>query len=162
MTTMRSDQRKDDWLKNQFKIYKKHEPISLYRDVLLITSFIEAVIIKKALSEASKNIKFKKALKILGLDIDKNNEMKSKYNAYCQYKDSLLIEINIIRVQRNKLLHTILDKSKQQKDIEDIIKDMAKEIKRVCCNSILFRDYFKTNHNFDPAAMIQNSNQPEK
>lgn len=143
----------EEWVKTQFESFKKFK--SRYREVLIITSFIETIIREVASSNKNnKEKKFKESLESLGLKIDSNNEKKSSYKQNCQYKKDCLIEINVVRVQRNELLHDILKKEHPQKYIDNIIKEMAENIKVICTKSNLIRDYFNKNYKFNPATEI--------
>ncbi len=151
---------KSEWVRSQFGLPKRRK--WQYRDVLLITSFIEAVIRGAAPPNISRKRKsqkvfkqdFKPSLEALGLRIDCQDERKSAYEQNCQYQDSCLIEINVVRVQRNDLLHTILREDWSVKGINDEIKQMARNIRHICTESRIVRDYFKANYQFDPAEVV--------
>jgi len=142
----------NEWVQDQFTQFKRRP--SAYRNVLLITSFIEAVVINEASSVPGKDQKFKPSLKRLGLEIDPKNEEQSSYAQDCQYKGACLIETNLVRVRRNELLHQIIQGSVSQRAIEDKIREMAKNIERICTESDLIRRYFDENYGFDPAKLV--------
>jgi len=148
----------NEWVQKQFTRFKKYKDRPNYRDVLLITSFIETVVRDKASCTACKRREdFKKSLEVLGLKIDGNDKRKSSYRQDCQYKEDCLIEINDLRVQRNELLHDIIREELPEEHIGDRIKEMAKNIEQICIKSNLIRNYFVTNssYGFDPAKLVQ-------
>ena len=120
----------------------------------IVTSFIESVIRDKV-SKKGKKKDFKKSLEVLGLAIDQSDEKKSACQQNCQYEKDCLEEINEIRIQRNELLHDIIGKSLPKEYIDNTIKDMAKNIERICVKSSLIRDYFVENYGFDPKTLVQ-------
>ena len=142
------------WVKDQFTLFKKCKGKPRYRDVLIVTSFIESVIRDKA-SKKQKKKDFKRSLEALGLTIDPTDEKKSTYQQNCQYEADCLQEINEVRVQRNELLHDIIGKSLPKEYIDNTIKDMAKNIERICIKSDIVRNYFVENYGFDPKALVQ-------
>ena len=99
---------------------------------------------------------FKNSLKDLGLNIDTQNEKQSNYASNCKYKKSCLKEINELRVQRNELLHDILREKLPKEYIENLIKEMSKNIEKICSSSDLVRDYFcnDADYKFDPANLV--------
>jgi len=145
------------WVKDEFKRFKKDKGQPRYRDVLIVTSFIESVVRDKASNKCKKRKDFKRSLEVLGLTIDHTDEKKSTYQQNCQYEKDCLKEINEVRVQRNELLHDIIRKELPKKYIDDTIKEMAKNIEQICIESNLFRNYFVTNssYGFDPAKLVQ-------
>lgn len=141
------------WVKEQFKSFKKYKP--RYREALIITSFIESITRRIASSSGnSKEKNFKRSLEILGLKIDNNNEKISNYKKNCQYKKDCLKKINIVRVQRNELLHDIIKRRFPKKYIDNTIKKMTKNIETICAKSNLVRNYFKKNYKFNPTMEI--------
>ena len=146
----------ESWIKNQFRLFKKHKrPGSRYRDVLLVTSFIESIVREEASTGRSARLKeFKKSLQDLGLVIDTQDEKISSYSSNCQYQSDCLQEINILRVQRNELLHDIIRKNLPENHINCTIKEMAVNIELICKKSSLIRNYFVNNYRFDPAMLI--------
>lgn len=145
------------WVKEEFKRFNQNKGQPRYRDVLIVTSFIESVIRDEASNKCKKRKDFKKSLEALGLTIDPSDEKKSTYQQNCQYKTDCLKEINEVRVQRNELLHDIIRKSLPKEYIDNTIKEMAKNIERICTKSDLIRDYFRTNssYGFDPAELVK-------
>jgi hypothetical protein len=148
-----------EWVKKQFKTFNDNitKGYRLYRDTLLITSFIEAVI--KETASRTKKTKYKKfipALEALGLIFDdkKNDESITHLKENCEYLEGCLIEINHIRVYRNELLHDIINKDLSVDSINSKIHEMSKKIEYICNNSNLFRDYFINNYDFDPKEII--------
>jgi hypothetical protein len=141
-----------EWVKTQFGLPKKRG--WRYRDVLLLTSFIETVIRDKAAGNRSKRDDFKKSLKILGLNIATEDEDGASYRQDGQHREECLIEINMLRVQRNRLLHDIIRDRVPEEHINDTIKRMAKNIRRVCTESHMIREYFRTQYGLDPAELI--------
>jgi hypothetical protein len=99
-------QNNEEYIKDQFRIFVRR---GQYRDVLMHTSFIETII-KDVSGVTTRPSTFKKALELLGLVINSENEVESSYAETCQYKKDCLIEINKLRVQRNELLHDIMKK----------------------------------------------------
>ena len=146
-------QNNDEFIKDQFRIFKKRGG---YRDVLMHTSFIEAVVKNKANLE--KSGQFKQALEKLGLKIDKTNEKNACYRItsnYKDYKNSCLIEINLLRFQRNELLHDIIKKKLDQEYINNTIKEMKQKIRLVYTKSKLIRDFFTNNFGIDPSDLLK-------
>jgi hypothetical protein len=149
------------WVRKQFELFKSPKRRPQYRDVLLITSFIETVI--KDIASSSKCTKpnnkcpkanFKRSLEVLGLRIDSNNEKKSTYEPGCQHRKDCLKRINVVRVQRNELLHDIIKRRLPPKYIDGTIKKMTKNIQQICTKSSAVRSYFVTNYRFDPALLV--------
>lgn len=143
----------NDWVRGQFTLLKRRGPS--YRNVLLLTSFIETVIRYEASKKCKERKEFKQSLEVLRLTIDHGNERKSSHQQNCQYKTDCLIEINLVRVQRNQLLHDIIKESLPKKHIEDTIRDMKKNIEQICTNSDLIRKYFRDKYGFDPAKLVK-------
>ena len=145
----------NDWVQNQFTLLKRRGPS--YRNVLLLTSFIETAIRDEVSKGCTKQrrLDFKPSLGKLGLEIDQSDEKRARYSQDCQYKTSCLMEINRIRVQRNELLHDIIGQSLPEKQIKNTIKDMKKDIEKICTSSSLFRKYFRGKYGFDPARLVQ-------
>lgn len=136
----------EEWIKKQFEYFKKYK--HRYREVLIITSFIETIIKEEAYngSAVGRKREFKNALELLGLKINSKNEKISNCKQNSQYKKDCLEEINLLRVQRNELLHDIIKKRLPKEYIDGIIKEMAKNIKEICARSNLIRGYFKKNY----------------
>ncbi|HZX50285.1 MAG TPA: hypothetical protein VFE94_04065 [Candidatus Paceibacterota bacterium] len=142
-----------EFVKKQFEIFKKRG--ANYRNVLILTSFIETIIRENA-SKGKKLKEFKQSLVILGLDIDPKDEKVVSYRKNSQHTNDCLIEINLLRVQRNELLHDILKEKHPKEYIDKTIKEMARNLRSVCTSSNLIRDYFSknTDYNFDPAKIL--------
>jgi hypothetical protein len=142
------------WVKRQFAVVKKLKGEARYREALLLTSFIETVIKDAATPDGSTRKNFRDSLKALGLKIPNEKEDGASYKQDCQHREDCLIEINALRVQRNRLLHDIIREDLAQECIEDTVRKMAKNIKCVCMESGMIREYFRTEYGFDPADLI--------
>jgi septal ring factor EnvC (AmiA/AmiB activator) len=127
----------NDWVRTQFRRFKIR-----YRDVLLITSFIETIIRDKASCTACRRREdFEKSLKLL------------RRNS--QYKNDCLKQIDKLRTDRNKLLHDIIREQLAHKVIDDTIREMAENIRQICTGSNLIQNYFNENYKFDPAKFFK-------
>ncbi len=143
-----------EWVKAQFGLPKKRRSGWRYRDVLLLTSFIESVVRDAAAPDEPHRKEFKPSLKTLGLRIENEEEDGASYGQDCRHREDCLIEINTLRIQRNRLLHDIIRDHLPEERINATIKRMAKNIRHVCTESRLIREYFRTEYGFDPAELI--------
>ncbi|KKS31597.1 hypothetical protein A2380_00995 [candidate division WWE3 bacterium RIFOXYB1_FULL_43_24] len=135
---------------DQFRILNKRRQL---RDVILHTSFFEAIIIDTA-DLYDKKSSFMKGLVKLGLEINRENESISRYSDGCDHKNDLLIEINSLRVRRNELLHDIIKKRLPQDIINVAIKEMGENIIKIYKNSPLIIDYYVAHYGIDPRELI--------
>lgn len=143
-------QNNEEYVKDQFKILVHR---GQFRDVVMHTSFIETVI-KDSATVTTRPRTFKKALELLGLIIDCEDEEKSCYAEASQHKGSYLVEINKLRVQRNKLLHDIMKERLPQSYIDNIRDEMKENIWLIYFRSPLVRDYFKSTRSYDPKDLL--------
>lgn len=143
----------DKFIKDQFRILRKRRQL---RDVILHTSFFEAIVLDTAGLDVRKD-KFKDGLKKLGLVISNEDEYISSYSNDSEYKDDLLVEVNSLRVKRNELLHTIISGRLPQTTIDDVIKEMGVNVLKIYNNSPLIIDYFISHYNFDPRDSLNNN-----
>lgn len=140
----------DKFIKDQFRILRKRHQL---RDVILHTSFFEAIIIDTAELDSKKSW-FKEGLKKLGLVIDYTDESISEYSAECAHKDDLLIEINSLRAKRNELLHNIINNRLPQNTVNNIIREMGQDILKIYNRSPLVIEYFVSHYSFDPRELL--------
>lgn len=140
----------EGFIKDQFRILRKKHQL---RDVVLHTSFFEAIIVDTA-GLYDRNSAFKKGLQKLGLEISDSDESISNYFINSEHKGDLLIEINSVRVKRNELLHDIIKKRLPQFTVREKIEEMGTSIKDIYNKSPLIIDYFITHYDFDPRELL--------
>jgi hypothetical protein len=143
-------QSNEEYVKDQFRIFVHR---GQFRDVLMHTSFIETVI-KDTAGMVTRPRKFKKALELLGLIINGEDEKESSYEETSQHKGDCLIEINKLRFQRNELLHDIMKERLPQDYIDKVRDEMKQNIWFIYFKSPLIRDYFKDNRGYDPKDLL--------
>ncbi len=142
-------QNNEEYVKDQFRILVHR---GQFRDVVMHTSFIKTVI--KDTASVTIRPPFKKALVLLGLIIDDADEENSCYAESSQHKANYLVEINKLRVQRNKLLHDIMRERLPQKYIDNIRDEMKGNIWLIYFRSPLVRNYFKSTYGYDPKDLL--------